>query len=164
MTEDLLSADQLRELLAYDCDTGVFTWRVTRTGTAIAGSVAGCIDNKGYRCILIHRKRYKAHRLAWLHVYGVWPSMDLDHINQVKDDNRIANLREATASQNMRNRPIFKNNTSGFVGVSLDKRAGKWTAKIRVNGRRDHLGYFHTAEAAHEAYQARAVEITEGAV
>ncbi|WP_440110293.1 HNH endonuclease [Acidovorax sp. BL-A-41-H1] len=164
MSIDLLSADQLRELLAYDCDTGVFTWRVTRTGAATAGSVAGCIDNKGYRCILIYRKRYKAHRLAWLHVYGAWPSMDLDHINRVKDDNRIANLREATASQNMRNRPIFKNNTSGFVGVSFNKRQGKWTAKICADGKRNHLGYFHTAEAAHEAYQARAAEITGSSV
>src|SRR5687768_770720 len=115
----MLTAEKLRELMDYNPDTGVFLYR-KRRGRRSAGLEAGSIV-KGYRLISLG-KQYSAHRLAWLYVYGEWPAGDLDHINCVRDDNRIANLREATDSQNNANRTLAPKNSSGFKGVCWNKR------------------------------------------
>lgn len=145
-----LTADRVRELLSYDPDTGIFTWCVARPGMP-AGSIAGWCDEKGYRRISIDDTPYRAHRLAWLWVHGVWPSSELDHRNQVKSDNRIENLREVTRAQNQQNRPLFKNNTSGFAGVSWKAREQRWRARFCMGGVSKELGLFKTPEAANEA-------------
>ena len=102
--------------------------------------------------IKINGRMYMGHRLAWLFVNGGWPENHIDHINEIKNDNRISNLREATSSQNQRNRGAQKNNTSGFKGVSFFKRNGKWKSTICVNSNKKHLGYFDNPEEAHQAY------------
>lgn len=152
---------RVHELLDYDPESGVFTWRVS-AGTASAGSIAGSINGTGYRQIWVENKSYKAHRLAWLYVHGAWPSRELDHINQIRDDNRIANLREATRSENCLNKPLQSNNSSGFRGVSWYPPSGMWVARIKRNGKQKHLGYFPTAEAASAAYQKAADAIDSG--
>ena len=92
-----------------------------------------------------------AHRLAWLYHYGQWPNGDLDHINEVKDDNRISNLREATRAQNMQNVRRHKHNTSGYKGVSWMPDRHKWRAYIFVNYKQQHIGLYNSPEEARDA-------------
>ena len=152
-----LTADRLRELLNYDPETGVFTWRVGRKKCRV-GAIAGCLSN-GYIAVMLEGRYYRCHRLAWLHFYGVWPSREIDHANRVRSDNRIANLREVSSSQNKQNTPRQKNNTSGFRGVSWHKRDSRWQAKIALHGKRRFLGLFDSPEEASAAYEAAAAEL-----
>lgn len=149
---EALTQDRLKELLHYDPDTGVFTWKVSR-GNARAGSVAGSVDgHHGYWLIGIDGGNHRAHRLAWFYVYGTQPDEQIDHINGVRSDNRINNLREATNSQNQRNTGARSHNTSGFKGVRWHKASGKYCAAIQHKGKRHHLGLFSGPDEAHAAY------------
>jgi len=130
---------ELRELLTYDPDTGVFTWLESR-GKAKKGSVAGTIAQQ-YRQIQVNKKLCLAHRLAWFYVYGYWPK-EIDHINHDKDDNRINNLREVTRSQNSRNQKMPKNNKSGHIGVSWDSSRKRFIAGIKHNNKYINGGSF----------------------
>lgn len=146
----------LRTRLHYDPETGIFTWKDGQR----AGHVAGGLCKKGYRLITISKhNRYYAHRLAWLYVHGAWPDADeLDHENGNRDDNRLANLRPATRSNNKANSRLSKRNSSGLKGATYSNQAGKWMAQI-FKGRRFHLGFFDTAAEAHAAYVAAAREL-----
>ncbi|ABK00179.2 HNH endonuclease [Xanthomonas phage Xop411] len=136
-------------LLAYDSQTGTLTRKVWRGNTAKAGSVAGYPNSDGHLQVRVHGKKYLAHRLAWLLHTGSWPSKQIDHINGQKDDNRIDNLRECSNAENQQNAGKRSDNTSGVQGVGWHKQAGKWRARIKVNGKQINLGLFHTlAEAA----------------
>jgi hypothetical protein len=146
----MLNPERLRELLAYDPETGAFTWRVGQR----AGKVAGSVHSKGYARIWVGGRSYRAHRLAWLYVTGAWPVAQLDHANGARDDNRFVNLREATNAENGHNRKT--NNPCGFKGVRQQKK--RWCARIGKNGRRIFLGLFATPEEAHAAYVAAATE------
>ena len=148
----MLTAERLRELLDYDPETGVFTRLVRRGGNALVGSRAGAVCSNGYRYLMVDGTSHCEHRLVWLHVHGVWPTDHLDHVNGVKCDNRIANLRECTHAENHQNLGVRRCNTSGHPGVSWYKAKGKWQAYINTGGERKHLGYFDTAEEAGAAY------------
>ena len=151
MTE--LTQERLKELLHYDHDTGIFTNLKSRGKRIKIGSVAGTKNSNGYVHIQIDYKKYQAHRLIWLYVYGEFPEKSLDHINEVKDDNRLVNLRLATHQENHQNQSSPQtNNTSGYLGVYWHKGAKKWRAQIQVNGKKKYLGYFDTAEEASKAY------------
>ena len=115
-----LNQSRLKELLAYDPDTGVFTRLVKSNRNVRIGAVAGTCDSKGYGQISVDGKLYRAHRLAWLWMTGAWPVAQLDHRNGVRHDNRWENLREATNGENNQNAAIRSNNTSGFMGVCWD--------------------------------------------
>lgn len=154
-----IDAARLRELFNYDPETGVLTHRAGRR----AGLPAGGIDKskRGYVRISIPvgNGRYLlfyAHRLAWQYVHGAEPALDLDHINGIRSDNRISNLREADRSQNQWNRATPRTNTSGYKGVRLCKRTGKWRADIRVDGKKVSLGLFDDIKDASAAYNAKA--------
>lgn len=114
MSEAILTQSKLHELFFYNADTGIFTNKSNR----FIGKQAGTLQKRGYSTIGIDGKRYYAHRLAWLYKNGELPSNEIDHINGVKSDNRIDNLRLATRSQNASNRPIQSNNTSGHIGIT----------------------------------------------
>lgn len=144
--------ERLSAVLKYDADTGEFFWRTQRGNRFPPGMKAGTLQASGYVVIGYQRKYYKAHRLAWLFTYGDWPTRDLDHINRKTDDNRIANLRECSASQNQANRSSNKNNSTGHRGVTFHKRLGKFQAAIRVFRKPIHLGTFDTANEASQAY------------
>lgn len=101
---------------------------------------------------MINGVRYQASHLAWLYVKGEMPSKAIDHINGIRSDNRIINLREATLSQNAMNRIKAANNTSGYKGVSFHKQSGKWQASIKINGKQKYLGLFLSQKQAHNAY------------
>ena len=146
-----LTAERLREVLSYDPATGEFVW-TERAYHAVVAEKAGGRNRKGYIQICIDLRRYYAHRLAWLYVHGRWPAEQIDHINGVKDDNRIANLREATNAENQQNRRITRKNTSDHVGVSWHKKTQQWRAQISVNGRPKHLGCFDDIDDADKAY------------
>lgn len=153
----MITAGRLHELLEYDPETGSFKWRVDRPSGVKAGDIAGCRDNLGYWKIAVDgRGQVRAHRLAWLYVYGECPKY-IDHINMDRSDNRIANLRPATASQNHGNSHMYANNKIGLKGVSeLPNRAKPYRATIGLNGKTKTIGYFSTPEQAHAAYVAAA--------
>lgn len=134
-----LTKSRLRELLEYSSSTGKFVWKVQR-GIAKVGSIAGKVNITGYRYISVDGKLYKAHRLAWLYVYGEFPPEDIDHINRVRDDNRIINLRKSSRGENLKNTSLSKNNSSGITGVSIDSRTRKWRPTIWDNYKQIELG------------------------
>lgn len=133
--------------VTYDAHTGLFIRNKTGGGVK-RGTVAGRKKHNGYIEISINNIRYYAHRLAWLIYYGYWPEHQIDHINGIRDDNRIVNLRSATNMQNQYNAKMSKNNTSGVKGVYWHKQNKKWNAYCDVNGRRYSLGLYSDIEQA----------------
>jgi hypothetical protein len=152
----LLTAERLREVLYYYPDTGRFYWRV-RCGPATPGSEAGTWDAYGYRAIRIDTRRYFAHRLAWLYVYGRHPIGVIDHLNHDRADNSITNLMDRPRARNAGRRE--KRSQSGFMGVRRE--GSKWAAKININGEELRLGLFKSPEKAAARYE-RAARLLHG--
>jgi hypothetical protein len=150
----MLTAEELRERLDYDPETGVFTWRMSNNFSYKIGDVAGSRSDKGYVRVVVLGHVYRAHRLAWLHVNGVWPQNQIDHINGIRDDNRIENLREATNAENQRNSKKRANTGCTLKGVYNDN--GRFYARIWVQKKSVYLGCYDTEEEAHAAYKAAA--------
>lgn len=147
-----LTADRLRDLLAYDPDTGLFTWRRSR-GCVKVGAIAGTDNGRGYLKFALDKVHHFAHRLAFLYMTGRWPEGEVDHINRIKTDNRWTNLRDVTKSVNQQNRSLVKSRgTSKLRGVCWYKRTNKWKAQINDNGKKIGLGYFHSEQEAYSAY------------
>lgn len=149
----MLTQELLKKYLSYNPETGLFIRLITTSRKANAGLVAGRVDKQGYVRISVMGKHQKAHRLAFLYMTGAFPSMDVDHINGNRSDNRWINLRDVPASINVQN--IFMpqtNGTSGYRGVSFHKKSGKYRATIRANGKTKQIGTFLTAEEAGNAY------------
>jgi hypothetical protein len=146
-----VTSDRLKELLAYDAATGIFTWLVNR-GKARAGDSAGR-HHQGYIFIRIDGQRYAAHRLAWFYVIGAWPASQIDHINEARSDNRISNLRDVSGFFNQQNKKQASSNCQTKLrGVSA--LYGRYRASVYINGKQKYLGLFDTAEQAHAAYLA----------
>lgn len=148
MTLELVS---LKRRLEYLPLTGVFI-RLVSEGGALEDSIAGSVRLDGYIGISIKSKVYLAHRLAWFYMMGHWPDM-IDHINKIRSDNRWDNLRAVSASFNLMNSDLRKDNTSGFKGINYIPSSNKWLARISYGGRKIHLGRFKTLQ---EAITARA--------
>lgn len=136
----------IKALLNYDPETGIFTWRVAMPASK-AGAIAGRNKSNGYREIKISGRVFLAHRLAWVYVTGALPPHQIDHINGLRQDNRFANLRAVTSSENMQNQRAVK-------GAHVHKQSGTWQSSIKVNGKSIWLGKFETAEEARAAYLA----------
>lgn len=149
-TKDLEQQARLKQLLHYDPASGNFTWSNPTNRRIVKGTVAGTFGNDGYMHIHFDGKRYSAHRLVWLYVYGEWPDT-VDHVNGIRTDNRVSNLRNTNNTGNMQNLKA-KRGTSKYIGVYWHKSLNKWKAQIGVNGRRVALGYFDNEEDAHQAY------------
>lgn len=147
-----LTQQMVRELVNYNPETGRFTAK--KTGREIGFK----INDLGYIGIWIDGRNVLAHRLAWVYVHGgEWPKI-VDHINCRCSDNRIANLRLASPSQNRANSKTNKNNKSGAKGVSLSRTGKRWRARISINRRTVHLGTFPTRAQANAAYMAAATQ------
>lgn len=150
-----LTAERLREVLDYDPDTGIFTWKyrpelvgsLNATNTLRAGKTAGSVTHR-YIQIMINKKMHYAHRLAWMYINGDFEDGEIDHINGNKHDNRIENLRLVNRSQNNQNRSVLSKNLSGFLGVSWHKATGLWRARGALGEHDRVLGYFSTPEEA----------------
>lgn len=132
---------QIDELLKYNPETGDLTWKTNRSNQVILGQKAGCTSDR-YRRVAIKGKPYQAHRVAWLLYYGEWPSKDIDHINGDTFDNRIVNLREATATENQQNAKLRIDNKSKVTGLNWHKQCSKWQVNITVNKKLLYLGIF----------------------
>lgn len=154
MTQELL-----QELFYYQ--DGYLFNKIKRSTNAMPNTKAGTQPNKSdYRRVSISNKIYLEHRIIWILLKGVIPSeLFIDHINQNKNDNKIENLRLCTRSENQYNRGSYKNNKSGYKGVSFNKALNKYSAQMRINDKKKHLGYFTTAELAKKAYDDKAIEI-----
>jgi hypothetical protein len=135
-----MNQEQLKELLHYDPETGVFTWKESR-GNVKAGQIAGW-ENDGYLKIQINKKSEQLHRLAFLYMTGELPAEQVDHKNQNRSDNRWENLREVSQAENLKNKTLGANNKSGLLGVCFSKQVGKYQAYISVNKKRKHLGFY----------------------
>ncbi len=147
-----MTQDKLKEILNYDEETGIFKWKISNQSSIKVGDIAGHLSKKvGYTIIGIDNEVYPAHRLAWLYVCGQLPKNEIDHINHIKDDNRICNLREVTHTENSRNQKMRKDNKSGATGVYWYEPLKKWQASIRVNNILIHLGYFKNIKDAVKA-------------
>lgn len=160
-----LTAERLRQVVHYDPETGIITWidrgkddfaQPSTYATFVSrclGKEAGCPTGNGYRRITIDCQKHLSHRLAWLYVYGEWPSRHIDHINGDGCDNRIANLRDVSNAENHRNTRRHVTNSSGVCGVRLN-RYGSWAATIWNQAKIIHLGSFKSKEEAAAARKA----------
>ena len=141
------SATFIRRAFSYDPENGHLTWRyrpeehfkLPKThkvwNAKYANRRAGTVNSNGYRVITFSSfGAIIEHHIIWVYVYGDWPKDQLDHINRNRLDNRIENLREASARTNALNRGMRKDNKSGFTGVHFAKNTGKWEASLRFKG------------------------------
>lgn len=149
---------ELKELFNYDPDTGVVTRKKCTANRHVLGEVVGFAGSRGYLQAAVRSVKYPLHRLIWCLVTGEWPEGDIDHINRNRADNRLANLRAVTRSENNHNAGMSRRNKSGYTGVCWDKAKNSWIANICVGGKTKHIGRYASAERAAEARkQAKAV-------
>lgn len=147
----MLTLEFLKSILHYDQETGNWTYLVDRGRNGRKGSLAGSLSHDGYWRILVNGKQYLSHRLAFFYMTGEWPRDQVDHIDGIKLNNKWSNLREATASQNNRNKKVNGKNKSGIKGVSA-ARDGRFRAYIC-------LGTFATKEEAKQVYDEAAKKL-----
>ena len=151
----MITQDELKAVLSYNPESGVFVWIKHCGPNASIGSVAGCVKRDGYVAIGINRRLYAAHRLAWVYMYGEIPAeRHIDHIDRDRRNNRIGNLRLANKSQNAMNMGMMSTNSSGVKGVCFDKNRGKFMAYIGVDNKQLYLGRFASLDEARDAYEA----------
>ena len=146
----MLLLEELKRLLDYDENTGLFTWLVAESPRIKVGSTAGSLTDNGYIRLGVRGRLYLAHVLAVFYKTGEWPAKPVDHRNLIKHDNSYANLRLATHVENGWNKARYKCNSTGFKGVSFNR--GRYEASARYQGKRKYLGRYDTPEEAAEAY------------
>ncbi len=168
-TKPELTAARVRELLDYEPETGLLRWRKVRKH-ALVGMAAGYKNRKGYLRVKVESRLYLAHRLAWLHFYGRWPADQIDHINGIRDDNRIVNLRDVSGQVNTQNRhkaphgPVRNPSNTNLLGTHFDRKRQVFTAHITdpVTRKQKNLGGYSTAEKAHAVYLEAKRRLHEG--
>lgn len=161
MTKPNLTQQEIKNILNYDPETGIFTWKVNRGPHKTKGKLAGFKDAAGYSTIKINCIGYKAHRLAWIYMTGSWPKELIDHKNMDRFDNRWKNIREAKRYQNKLNSKVRKDSELGVKGVTKCKnlRTNPFCARIFINKKSVNIGFFPTVKQAKEAYDNMAKKI-----
>jgi hypothetical protein len=152
----MITQARLKELLNYDPDTGVWTWRVWRGGSAPRVGEIACHKQQRPRQIKIMGRLYQTSHLAFLYMMGQWPRRTIDHINLDYLDDRWCNLREATKQEQSCNKRGWAR--SGYKGVTVDRNGG-FIARIGHNSEVIYLGWRRTAEEAYELYRAAAAKL-----
>lgn len=176
-TRSDITPELCRQLLRYEPETGKLFWRERSAETCkggapsganatakmingrMAGNAAGTMDPAGYIRVRVCGVDFQGHRLAWAVHFGSWPNEEIDHINGIKSDNRIANLRAVSRSENMKNRSLYCSNSSGTPGVTWNKARGKWQVEIRSSGQKFYIGLFATLPEAVAARLAAEVNL-----
>jgi len=130
---NVLTQNKLKELLYYNEQFGIFTRKKKRTGSALAGTIAGTLHPCGYVYIKVMGEKYLSHRLAFLYINGSLPPHEVDHINGDRADNRWSNLRCVTRAENQKNKKSYKNNKSGVMGVNWNRTHDKWAVYLSIN-------------------------------
>lgn len=153
----ILNQSELKQYLDYDANTGHLTWIKKANKGTVINSRAGSLTPSGYRRVKLLGQQYAEHRLIWCWYYGHYPSQHLDHINHIRDDNRIINLREVTISENARNRKTQNSKTSER-GIWYCRRRDRFIAEITLNGKKVYQGTFKTSD---EAIKQRKLKETE---
>jgi hypothetical protein len=154
---EVISQKRLKEVLKYEPDTGNFFW--LDKPHVPKNTPAGCHDKKGYMRIFVDGREYRAGRLAFLYMYGRFPYPCVDHINGIRDDDRIENLREVTNRQNLQNKAVHR---AGRLPGAQKDRGGKWRSECWNGSNRRFLGIFATEQEAHKAYMAACKEAEGG--
>jgi hypothetical protein len=149
----MLTQKQVQHLFAYCPETGVLFWKNPPTSRIQKGDVAGTINKAGYRQVKIAQKIYYVHRIIFLYVLGKWPEKTVDHLNQIKDDNRWENLRDVPFNLNCRNRAMQSNNTTGYTGIFFNYTRMKYTVRAQVNKKEYHGGFYDDLDSAVDARQ-----------
>lgn len=155
----MLNQAKLKQLLHYNPDTGEFYWLKKVLKDTIKTKRAGTKNKSGYRFIKIDNINYQEHRLVWLYMYGKFPDKCIDHINHIRDDNRLSNLREVSHAENMRNLALAKNNSSGVAGIYWCKTKSKYISQIKLNGKRVYQRSFNTIDEAISQRKAKLLEL-----
>lgn len=158
--KDFTWAD-LDELLRYEPHTGKLIWRTNKhSKSVVPNTVAGCINKAtGYRSITIFGVSYAAHHVAWFLHYKKWSEHQLDHINHIRSDNRIVNLREVSIAENARNRKRRDKTTTGEHGIWYDRLRNKYVAEITMNRKRVYLKRFDDIDEAVAARESKLIEL-----
>ena len=158
--------DTIRDCLDYDPITGVFTWKRDLGRRYVKGTKAGALDKDGYTLVGWKGRHYRGGRLAWWFIYGVWPECEIDHINRVRNDDRLENLRPVSRSLNRLNRRCNKKKNPYPSGVSFKgdaPRAKPWCAQIRFDGKVRVLGLYASMQEASKAYETARAALLEAA-
>lgn len=143
----MITQEELKNIVIYDPDTGIFKYIKQTNPRALIGRIAGTKQKDGHLYLQYKKKRYQLHQLAFLYMEGSLPN-EVDHINRISNDNRWCNLRKCTRTQNSYNSSIRSNNTSGVKGISLNKRNGKWLVRMYINGKETFIGEYVDKEEA----------------
>jgi hypothetical protein len=143
----MLTQERVRYLFTYDEKNGLLLRNLKR-GKGLPGKPSLCKDKDGYHVVGIDNKNYRTHRVIWLYVYGEFPEGYLDHINRIRTDNRIENLREADYSKNGYNTKTPKANTTGVKNVQWIKHMNKYQVRLRANNQNLVIGHFADLELA----------------
>jgi hypothetical protein len=154
----MLSNTELRQLLDYDPNTGHLTWIKKINKGTVLKSRAGTKQADGYRSVKLYGRKYLEHRLIWCWVHGDYPSQHLDHINHIRDDNRIINLREVTISENARNR-LTRNSRTGEKGIWYCRRRKRYIAEIVLNGKKIYQASFEDPDEAIKQRKLKEIEL-----
>lgn len=147
----MLTLQRANELLRYDPESGLLTWKLARRNGFALGSLAGCESSNGYIRLKIDGVQYLAHRVAWFIHHSEWPPGPIDHVDTDRANNSISNLRLCTNSQNQQNQPLRKSNRSGVKGVSWCAPLSRWHVQIRAAGNIHQGGYFINIDDAESA-------------
>lgn len=154
----MLSIPELKQRFNYDPETGALTY-AQPCGKMKPGDEAGTLGGDGYLVFFIGRTKYRVHRVAWAIHHGRWPKKQIDHRDTIRTHNWIDNLREATQSQNQQNKKIYRNNSTGYKGVTLHRPSGRYQACVYANGKAHYLGYYDSPEAASDAATSKREEL-----
>ena len=149
MQREIITKEYLETILNYSPSTGIFVWLKNN-------KQAGYLTH-GYRKICILGKKYYEHRLAYLYMVGEWPEFEVDHINNIRNDNKWCNLRLATSEQNSFNKPKQKNSVSKYKGIRWHKKTKKWQVRLYINRKTKYLGYYDCEIEAAKAYNTAAL-------
>lgn len=145
-----IALERVREVLRYEPESGLLFWQVSLSNRAKAGAVAGYKSD--YVRVNVDGRSYKAHRLIWFMVTGIWP-VEVDHGDGDGTNNRWTNLKDCTHAQNHQNLcRVRRNNPTGLTGAYWDKRDKRWFSSIGIAGKQVYLGTFQSAEQANSAY------------